>query len=359
MYKPAASKACIVMLCSLFVLSACKKDDKNFQQQPTPDATATLRNSGVVADDTEKVARVPLIVSNAFYTTQKEGNAIFRKGKNGGTSGGGGSTPIVDTDGDGIADANDACPTQPETYNGYQDGDGCPDTAPTTTVLPPPPTTLPSSYQLITPPVGYQGSEFSCAAFATINARSVEQFYKTNASAYSFSSNVFSPEFLYNQTKISSDCGSGTGITLALDFMKNTGVCTWQSMPYSDVNGCSLLPTAYQLSEAAAYKISSYSKLVSSDQTAIKTMLVNKHAIITSVDLDQSFINAGSNFIWKSYTTGRSISHALIICGYDDARHAYKVMNSWGTGWGDAGYSWIDYDFFPQAAFYYSYVISL
>ena len=32
-----------------------------------------------------------------------------------------------DTDNDGIADNNDDCPTQPETENGYQDSDGCPD----------------------------------------------------------------------------------------------------------------------------------------------------------------------------------------------------------------------------------------
>ena len=34
---------------------------------------------------------------------------------------------ITDTDGDGIYDTNDSCITQPETYNGYEDTDGCPD----------------------------------------------------------------------------------------------------------------------------------------------------------------------------------------------------------------------------------------
>lgn len=35
-----------------------------------------------------------------------------------------------DSDGDGIADAADQCDSQPETFNGHQDGDGCPDTVP-------------------------------------------------------------------------------------------------------------------------------------------------------------------------------------------------------------------------------------
>ena len=38
--------------------------------------------------------------------------------------------PDPDKDGDGIPDRLDKCPDKPETYNGYQDEDGCPDTVP-------------------------------------------------------------------------------------------------------------------------------------------------------------------------------------------------------------------------------------
>jgi len=42
-----------------------------------------------------------------------------------------GTDPLKrDTDGDGITDEKDRCPLDPETYNGFQDDDGCPDTAP-------------------------------------------------------------------------------------------------------------------------------------------------------------------------------------------------------------------------------------
>jgi outer membrane protein OmpA-like peptidoglycan-associated protein/opacity protein-like surface antigen len=40
--------------------------------------------------------------------------------------------PTRDRDGDGIPDAQDKCPDQPETFNKYQDDDGCPDTIPDT-----------------------------------------------------------------------------------------------------------------------------------------------------------------------------------------------------------------------------------
>lgn len=38
----------------------------------------------------------------------------------------------ADYDGDGVSDARDRCPTRPETENGFQDGDGCPDLVATT-----------------------------------------------------------------------------------------------------------------------------------------------------------------------------------------------------------------------------------
>jgi hypothetical protein len=38
----------------------------------------------------------------------------------------------ADYDGDGINDSTDKCPTRPETTNGFQDADGCPDVVETT-----------------------------------------------------------------------------------------------------------------------------------------------------------------------------------------------------------------------------------
>jgi hypothetical protein len=214
-----------------------------------------------------------------------------------------------------------------------------------TVVVPPPPAT--SGVNIMMPPVGNQGGEGACVPFAIgYAARSAEKYYQTNATSYSNSTNVFSPEFIYNQTKISSDCASGTSIQTVLDFIKLKGVTTFQSMPFSSTNGCSLMPTSSQLAEALNYTISGYSKIYFTDRAAIKAKVSQNHPVIIAMLADNSFINAGPGFIWKTFSGSGMLAHCLVICGYDDTKNAYKVMNSWGTGWGDAGFSWIDYDFF-------------
>lgn len=37
--------------------------------------------------------------------------------------------------------------------------------------------------------------------------------------------------------------------------------------------------------------------------------------------------------------------HAVCLCGYDDAKGAFRFKNSWGPGWGDKGYAWLSYDY--------------
>ena len=53
-----------------------------------------------------------------------------------------GTPEPIDSDGDGIPDERDGCPTTPENFNGYQDTDGCPDE------LPPPPVVECSSMEI-------------------------------------------------------------------------------------------------------------------------------------------------------------------------------------------------------------------
>ncbi len=213
----------------------------------------------------------------------------------------------------------------------------------TVVVAPPvvvPPVNLPSSTSLHMPPVENQGNEGSCVAFSLTYARSYEAFKRSGATSYSQSTNILSPEYLFNQTKTTTSC-SGSALLTALNFLKSNGVCTWASMPYT-WSGCSLMPTSTQTTEAANFRILGYSQIYASDVTAIKTMLVNKRPMVCQIAPDNEFLNAGPSFIWKSFTTPMG-THAIAVVGYDDSKNAFKIINSWGISWGDAGYGWIDY----------------
>lgn len=235
-------------------------------------------------------------------------------------------------------------------YETGKDGKGKP-------VKPPPVITFPYSTRLETPIPGNQGNEGSCTGFSDVYyARSIEQYYKTNAASFSTTTNIFSVEYVYDQTKTT--CSGGTSLTSCLDLMYNKGACLEATMPYSDINGCDLIPTAAQDAEAALYRITGYSRVINTDSITIKNLLINHHPLMIGITVDNAFVSAGPGFIWSAATASDGqVGHSVCLVGYDNGKHAWLVVSSWGTSWGDGGYTWIDYDFFPTKAGYYLYVI--
>jgi hypothetical protein len=217
-----------------------------------------------------------------------------------------------------------------------------------TVVIVPPPTVdpvpvLPASYEIGMPTPLNQGSEGSCVSFSIVYAREREQFNKTGQWT------MLSQEYLFDQNTNDHTSCSGSGIITTLNFLISNGVCTQASMPYSWYNGCSLVPTWEQTTEASQYRISNYTQILASDITGIKQALLQNHSLVIQVCPDQAFCDATAGFIWKSL--GQILGyHSLTVCGYDDSKHAYKIINSWGVNWGDAGYGWIDYDLFPKVS---------
>jgi len=209
-----------------------------------------------------------------------------------------------------------------------------------------------SGVQITMPPVLNQGSEGSCVAFAVgYAARSVEYYNATGISK------TFSPEYLYNQVKFSSDCYSGTSMQMALEFITNNGILPWGSMPYSSTNGCALQPTEVQKQEALVYKTDGFVKMYTVDTAMIKAMVRSNKPVVISIVTNSEFDNAKGYFIWKTPTNTFTIPHCVVICGYDDTKKAYRIMNSWGASWADAGYCWITYDMFLTRTGTYCYAI--
>jgi C1A family cysteine protease len=193
------------------------------------------------------------------------------------------------------------------------------------------------------PPVGNQGAEGSCVAFGTTYAGRSINWQFLHPAAWSYSVNIFSPEYVYNQIKVSSSCTSGSYVTSGLNLLKTQGVCRWSTMPYTDLS-CSLLPTTAQKTEAALYKISGYSS-VSRTTTAIKSFLAAGKPVIVAGPVNSAYMYLTSGTVLKSFVGSSLGGHCYCIVGYDDSKGAFKFMNSWGTSWATAGFGYIGYGY--------------
>ena len=198
---------------------------------------------------------------------------------------------------------------------------------------------LPTVFNLPTPPVGHQDGG-SCTAWGTTYAgRSIDWYMTHGNTSYSYSTNIFSPEYVYNQIKMG-DCSAGAYVTSALSLLKSQGVCTYQSMP--PLSGCSIQPNATQKAEAANYKIINYNR-VTIAVTTIKNLVAAGNSVIVAGPVNNAFHYLGNNQILGAYSGTTLGGHCYCVVGYDDSKGAFKFQNSWGSGWASGGFGWIGY----------------
>ena len=64
--------------------------------------------------------------------------------------------------------------------------------------------------------------------------------------------------------------------------------------------------------------------------------------VVIGAEVDAAFMNAGPGFVWREPGDVKG-GHAMVVVGYDDEKAAFKILNSWGSDWGDRGCGWIAY----------------
>lgn len=192
------------------------------------------------------------------------------------------------------------------------------------------------------PTVQNQGNEGSCVAWATAYAA-------TSALDYNFRgvSAPRSPEYVYNQIK-QGDCSSGASISAGLELIRNQGVCSWNEMPYND-GDCYTMPNISQRNAASTHRFA-WGTVDKTNINNVKVLLNMNLPIIVGITIDGSFdsLNYSTGWTWRFHSGYTRGGHAVAVIGYDDAKQAFKIQNSWGSNWGDNGYAWIDYSFFAQ-----------
>ncbi len=214
---------------------------------------------------------------------------------------------------------------------------------------------LPSSVDLIPyfPPIGDQGNYGTCVAWAVgYNHKSFLEAKVNDDTYYSDENKMMSPKDLFwaiDNSDKGDDC-NGTSFEPAYDIILSRGIASLTTVPYTDLGDCSSSPQSSWNNDAANHKISNYRE-IDVDKDVIKSYLADGRAVVFGAKLgDEFFDYTGGVYDYQSYGyTGQHAYHAMILSGYDDsqgANGAFRIVNSWGSNWGDNGKMWIDQDFF-------------
>lgn len=194
------------------------------------------------------------------------------------------------------------------------------------------------------PPVGIQGSQNSCVGWAVGHA--LKSYQERLEEGWEFGrATVFSPAWIYNQINGGRD--NGSHIYDALDLIVDKGAATLWTMPYDPIDYRSQ-PGNAATSEARQYRASGRSRVEGTRQ--IKAALFNRLPVVVGMRAYDSFNElSGINSVYNTFR-GDVGGHAVTIVGYDDNRFggAFKIINSYGSGWGDGGYFWLPYEHFQR-----------
>ncbi len=201
------------------------------------------------------------------------------------------------------------------------------------------------------PPVGSQGSLPSCTSWAFAYYYKTYQEWLERGWPVTEPAHQFSPTFLYNMANAGGNVGSyyTDNMRLLVDF----GCATFADCPNSsdpvpwpgETAYARALP--YRCAEARYINCGTDPGII-----ALKQHIADGDNAVLPINVWSNFDNI-NNFDTcycsiDRYGQNRG-GHYITFVGYDDNRAtndgpgAFRLVNSWGTGWGNHGYAWMSY----------------
>lgn len=203
------------------------------------------------------------------------------------------------------------------------------------------PVALPAEFVQPMPAVKNQLHIGSCGAFGTIAA--LEYEYAKQGLALDLSE-----EYQYAVTRelMATLCqDSGSYPREAMRAATEYGALTEADVPYLSRDLC-WNPGDLEDANAKRYRALEYFK-VGPSREAIKAALYGTNGsdghVIAYCTL--VYANFGTDSQGYLHNSGASAvgAHWMDAIGFSEGRQAWRVRNSWGSGWGDGGYAWIRY----------------
>ena len=173
-------------------------------------------------------------------------------------------------------------------------------------------------------PVQNQGQCGGCWSFAATASFEAAYFNKFNTLM------KFSEQAGIDCDKGNSGCGGGSPDT-AMAFQKQYGLPALSDYPYTAQDGtCKLAGKKVSKSLNFSYSFPSSASLL---QAAIQ-----KGVTYISIYANQNFMNYKSGIFSDPNCSTGPTNHAVAAVGYDAGMTYWKIRNSWGAQWGEAGY---------------------
>jgi len=192
-------------------------------------------------------------------------------------------------------------------------------------------------------PVEDQGRLNSCAGNAVVGA--LEYHQRKSSHPDKDLSRLF---VYYNARKIgdTQNEDSGTYIHHVMASVLAFGVCPEHMWPYME-DRCLTRPEEVCYSNALEFAAVSYARTGNAQNA--RAAVAAGLPIVFGICLPSEMLQveaAMSGEIKRPSTWPErpNFGHAMLIVGYDEAKQAWLVRNSWGPGFGRAGHCWIDYE---------------
>ncbi len=188
------------------------------------------------------------------------------------------------------------------------------------------------------PPVVDQGQLGSCTGNAIAGAVQSDRMKQKLKPAFA-PSRLF---IYYNERAMEGTVASDSGAMIrdGIKSLANLGDCSESSWPY-DVAKFTHKPSAACYKEALKYKAVQYQRVVRS-LSQFKGCLASGYPFVFGFSVYESFESdaVANTGIAPLPGHGEKLlgGHAVLAVGYDDAAQRLIVRNSWGKGWGQAGY---------------------
>jgi hypothetical protein len=212
---------------------------------------------------------------------------------------------------------------------------------------------LPVSVDLsfLMPAPGSQGKANSCTGWAVAYAARSYYVNAVENRDVQQPSNIASPNYVYNlarQIRNQPACHGGSSLAAAVDVLKK-GALSLADYPYH-ADDCDTAPAASVVASAKDFRVRGFRLIDVARIDDVKGALARSNPVIIEFHDDRPFMRHRGDGVFGITEVDPSKNgwHAMTLVGYDERKLAFRLINSWGKGWGDQGYAWISYEVFKK-----------